>query len=209
MSRPLMMSAAAITALALAACSDSGSNAGQDLANPGDSPMANTVQDMAAGPVGMASAMTANSPEDYVRLAAIGDLYEVEAGRIAATRATRDDVKAFANMMVEHHTKNTEDLKKVLSDNTINITPPTQLDNRRAGMIQNLRAAEDDAFDMVYLHQQLAAHLEAQTLHGRYAEDGDNVPLRTAATLTKPVVDGHLERVKEIGGDALERAMPD
>lgn len=209
MNRHSIFATVAVAALiGLTACNDTGSNANKDVSNPGDSAPVNAVQDVAAAQVGLGSAITANTPEEYVNAAAMADMYEIEAGKIAATRAKRPDVKAFGAMMVEHHTKNSADLKKALADNNIMIAPPAALDDRRAGMLNNLRAAGDDAFDLTYLHQQLAAHLEALTLHGGYADRGDNAVLKAAAAKTKPVVQGHLDQVRTIGGDALASALP-
>jgi putative membrane protein len=208
MSKSLKMGAAALAVLALAACHKTGSNAGADVAKPSDSAAVNTVQDVAAGPVGLASASTANTPEEFVKAAAIADIYEIEAGKIAVARAKRADVKTFGQMMIDMHTKTSDDLKAALKNNNIAIAPPTALDDRRLGMLQNLRAAGDSDFDLAYLHQQLAAHLEALTLHGGYADHGDNPVLKAAAAKTKPVVQAHIDELKKIGGSALEDASP-
>lgn len=209
MKRHIGLTTVAVAALiGLAACHDTGSNAKKDVTNPGDSAPVNAVQDAAAGPVGLGSAATANTPQEFVNAAAMGDMYEIESGKIAATRAKRADVKAFANMMVEHHTKTSADLKKALADNKIMITPPAALDDRRMGMLNNLKAAGDADFDLAYLHQQAAAHLEALTLHGGYADRGDNAVLKAAAAKTKPVVESHIAELKKIGGDAIAAMLP-
>ncbi len=209
MNRHAIFTTAAVAALiALGGCHKTGSNANQDAAQPGDSAPVNAVQDAAAGPVGLGSAVTANTPDEFVKAAAMADMYEIEAGKIAAMRAKRADVKAFAAMMIEHHTKTSNDLKKALADNKIMITPPAVLDDRRMGMLNNLKAAGDADFDLAYLHQQVAAHLEALTLHGGYADRGDNAVLKAAAAKTKPVVQHHLDELKKIGGDAVADALP-
>ena len=204
----ILTTVAAAALMGLAACHDTGSNANKDVSNPGDSAPVNTVQDVAAGPTGMASAAMANTPEEFVKGAAIGDMYEIESSKIAVQRAKRADIKAFAQMMIDHHTKTTADLKKALADNKIAITPPAAMDDRRMGMVNNLKAAGDADFDMAYLHQQAAAHLEALTLHGGYADRGDNAVLKAAAAKTKPVVESHIAELKKIGGDAVAAMLP-
>lgn len=209
MIRHTIFATAAVAALiGLAACHETGSNANKDATNPGDSAPVNAVQDAAAGPVGMASAATANTAAEFVPAAAMSDMYEIEAGKIAQARAKRADVKAFGKMMVEAHTKTSTDLKKVLADNKIDIAPPAALDDRRNGMLNNLKAAGDADFDLAYLHQQAAAHLEALTLMGNYADHGDNPALKAAAAKTKPVVQAHLDHLKTVGGDAIAADLP-
>jgi putative membrane protein len=58
------------------------------------------------------------------------------------------------------------------------------------------------------LHQQLAAHLEALTLHSGYADHGDNPVLKAAAAKTKPIVQSHIDQLKKIGGNALSDTAP-
>jgi putative membrane protein len=206
MSRTLLLSCAMFSALTLAACHKSGSNADQDLANPGDSAPVNTVQDVAAGPVGLASAATIGATTDgFVPAAAMADMYEIEAGKIAVQRGQSADVKAFGQMMVDQHTKLSNEMKATLQAAGI-APPPATLDDRRQGMLNNLKAAGDADFDAAYLHQQLAAHLEALTLHSTYASRGDNAALKAAAEKAKPVIQSHIDKLRQIGGDALKDA---
>lgn len=196
-----------IAALALAGCHKTGSNANQDLSNPGQSAPVNTVQDVAAMPVGQASAVSnITDANGYVQAAAMADMYEVEAGKIAVARAKDPAVKAFGQMMIDDHTMTTDNLKSTLSKSGLSITPPMQLDERRKGMLDNLRAAGDADFDLAYLHQQLAAHLEALTLHKGYAAAGDNAELKALAAKTAPVIQKHIDRLRQIGGDKLKDA---
>jgi putative membrane protein len=199
-----LLSAAAISAVALtAACHKTGSNAGKDLTNPGQSAPVNTVQDAAAGAVGMASSLTPTDAQGFVTAATIGNMYEIEAGKIAAQRGKSAEVKAFGKMMVADHTKIGKDMDAAVKASGANLTPPTAMDERRKGMIDNLKAAGDADFDLAYLHQQLAAHIETDNLLKGYRDHGDNDTLKAAAGKTVPVVEHHLDEVKRIGGDKL------
>jgi putative membrane protein len=208
MSRTLLLSCAVFSALTLAACHQTGSNADKDVTNPGDSAPVNTVQDVAAGPVGLASAATIGATtEGFVPAAAMADMYEIEAGKIAVARGKSADVKKFGQMMIDHHTKMSNEFKAALKAANI-AEPPATLDDRRQGMLNNLKAAGDADFDAAYLHQQLAAHLEALTLHKTYASRGDNATLQAIAEKAQPVVQSHIDELRRIGGDALKDAAP-
>jgi putative membrane protein len=78
------------------------------------------------------------------------------------------------------------------------VTPPAALDNRRQGMIDNLKAAKPGDFDKEYVSQQVAAHNEALTLMKGYADHGDTDALKTAAGAIAPVVQMHLDMIKKI-----------
>ena len=61
---------------------------------------------------------------------------------------------------------------------------------------------------LAYLHQQLAAHTEALTLHREYAAAGDNEVLKGVASAAVPKIEHHLGMVREAGGDKLDGAVP-
>lgn len=200
----------AMTALGLllAGCHKTGANAGQDVSNPGDSAVVNTAQDVAATAVGAGSAVVdGTKAENYVPAAAMGDMYEIEAAKIAQQRSKDSKIKAFAQMMITDHTASSAKIKAALASAGLNISPPVALDDRRNGMLQNLRAAGDADFDLAYLHQQLAAHTEALALHKEYSSAGDNAQLKTIAAAIVPVVEHHLSEIKTIGGDKLSDAV--
>jgi putative membrane protein len=156
------------------------------------------VEDGTAGLVGKVSAEMTTTTKGFVAAAATGDMYEVEAGRIAERRGQSDAVKDFARQMVQAHTATTAALKSTLAGNNIDIAPPAHLDDRRQGMIDNLRGATDADFDHRYLVQQLAAHKEAQILMHGYAKDGDNAAVKRFAADTLPKVNEHLAMLRKL-----------
>jgi putative membrane protein len=204
----LLFVASLSAVVGLAACHKTGENAGKDVENPGQSAPVNTVQDMAAGPVGVGSAATigANTTDGFVTGAAMGDMYEIEASKIALQRSKNPDIKKLAQMLIDHHTAMTADLKSALAAGKVSVAPPAALDERRKGMLDNLRAAGDTDFDLAFLHQQLAAHLEALTLHKGYGTMGDNATLKAVADKAAPKIQQHLDQIRKVGGAKLDAA---
>src|SRR5262245_59753292 len=64
---------------------------------------------------------------DFVAKAGASDMYEIQAGQLACTRAKNADVKAFAKMMVTAHTKSTNDLKAAIASSGVTLAPPATL----------------------------------------------------------------------------------
>src|SRR4051812_11897048 len=159
------------------------------------------AQDMMGGAVGMASAaVVSRDTETFVTSASIGDLYEIEAGRMAALRGQSDQVRTLGAMMVEHHTTSMHQMQSALmSSETPDLTPTTALDQRRRGMIDNLTDATDDAFDRRYLDQQRMSHQETVALLKGYADKGDNPQLRSVAMGGLPMVERHLKMIAKSG----------
>ncbi|WP_309643984.1 DUF4142 domain-containing protein [Phenylobacterium sp.] len=185
------------SALLLVACQQKDEVA--TAADPGASNAAvNAAQDATSAAVGATSAATLGqvSTEAFVTNAAISDLYEIQAGQIAQAKGQAAGVKAFGKMMVADHTALAAAMNPLVA--TAGVTPPTGLDERRKGLIDNLNAAAPADFDKVYLAQQTAAHDEALALMRGYSENGDNAALKDAAAKAAPKIQAHLTHVSEL-----------
>lgn len=156
------------------------------------------MKDATAGAVGAISAEMTTTTKGFVQAAALSDMYEVEAGKIAVERGQTRAVRDFGQKMVDAHTATTDKLKSVLSRNNIDITPPSALDNRRQGMIDDLRGAKGADFDHRYLVQQVAAHKEARILMRGYAKSGDNDAVKRFASETLPKIEDHLAMAQKL-----------
>ena len=211
MKHKLTLAAAAVSALALTACNRQDGSAANTsatgmAANPGQSAPVNAAQDAVGGAVGQTAAATVGSRDTgaFVENAARSDMYEIQAGQLAQQKAKSADVKAFGKMMVTDHTTLTNEMKPLI--NKAGLTPPTSLDERRQGLIDNLKAASAQDFDKTYMNQQAAAHEEALTLMEGYAQNGGNADLKAAAAKAAPKVQAHLERARtlqsQLGGGA-------
>lgn len=197
MKNAVLFAAAAATALSLAACQRK--EATPNPAEPGTSNQAvNAAQDATSAAVGTVSAATVGqvSTDAFVNNAAMGDMYEIQAGRIAEKKGQSAGVKDFGKMMVTDHTALSNEMKPLIT--AAGKTPPPALDERRKGMLDNLNAAPASDFDKVYLDQQEAAHNEALTLMQGYADHGDNAGLKAAAAKAVPKVQAHLDKVKQL-----------
>lgn len=197
MKRVFMFAAAAVAALSMAACQKK--DAVADPADPGTTNSAvNAAQDATAAAVGATSAATMGqmSTDDFVANATISDMYEIQAGQIAQKKGQSQGVKDFGKMMVTDHTALSNEMKPLVT--AAGKTPPTGLDERRKGMLDNLNAAAPADFDKTYLAQQEAAHNEALTLMQGYADKGDDAGLKAAAGKAVPKIQAHLDRVKQL-----------
>lgn len=183
----------AASTLALAACGDN-ETAG-DVGEAANSAV-NEVQDTAAGAVGAVTAPMVNTADGYVTNAAISDMYEVQSSQLALEKAQSPEVKTFAQKMINDHTATTKQLKSTIASANLNLTPPTTLDSRRQGMLDNLKGLSGAEFDNAYLEQQTAAHEEALKLHRGYAQDGDTPALTNLAGEIAPKIENHLQMVQ-------------
>jgi putative membrane protein len=144
----------------------------------------------------------APSTPDFVQTAATSDMYEVEAGKIASEKGQSNAVKQFGQMMVEAHSKTTEELKAIVAAEKINVQLPTALDSSHQKMIDALNNAKPADFDKTYAEQQEEAHGDAEDLFEDYSEGGDNAALKAFAAKVLPVIKQH-----EQEADKLEASL--
>lgn len=202
MHRTSILTAAAVAALSLSACNrpaeQANTAAGNMAASPGQTAPMNAAQDAVGAAVGATSAATLGSHDTgaFVDNAARGDMYEIQAGQLAEQKAKSAEVKAFGKMMVTDHTALQNEMKPLVTK--AGLTPPAELDERRKGFLDNLKAASAADFDKTYIDQQVAAHDEALTLMKGYAENGDNADLKAAAAKTAPKVQAHLDKARAL-----------
>jgi putative membrane protein len=179
--------------MTLAACEDGGlfdRNAPNTTGPVSTGPMGGTHRQMAA-----ANPMSPTTT-DYVGNAATSDMYEIEAGRIAAQKARDQRVKNFGQMMASDHGNNSAKLKAALPPG---VTPPARLDAEHDAKLTQLRNAPAGAgFDRLYMQQQVAAHEQALAMHQNYARNGDVASLREVASGAVPVVEGHLRQARSL-----------
>ena len=154
------------------------------------------VQDVAGGLLGRAGAAMTTSARGFVDNAAISDLYEIASGELALTRARSEQVRSMARMMVDDHQASSQKMRGIIGRDP-DLLPPSELDARRQTMMQHLMDATDD-FDSTYVDQQVLAHQEAVTLMHSYRDHGSDEALRQFATETAPVIERHLEHVKQL-----------
>jgi putative membrane protein len=144
------------------------------------------------------AACGAPSTPDFVQKAAMSDMYEVEAGKIASQKGKSDAVKQFGQQMVDAHSKTTEELKTIVRAEKIDVELPAKLDDKHQGLIDALNNASADDFDKTYAKQQVDAHQEAVELFDSYTKQGDNAALKQSAAKTLPVIQQHLDMAKKL-----------
>src|SRR6476659_5363050 len=110
------------------------------------------------------------STVDFIQKAAMSDMYEVQAGKLAADKGQSDVVKQFGQQMVDAHTKTTEELTGIVKSKNIKVDLPTEVD----------------------------AHQDAADLFKKYASNGDDADVKQFAEKTLPIIEHHLDEAKKL-----------
>lgn len=191
MTRHLLIVGAAAAALTLAACNRQTETPTDATAMPDANPAATvpTPADEAAAP-------------DFVTKAAASNMFEIQAAQLAVNRSNDDQVKAFAQQMIDDHTKAGNDLQAAIAQSGQNLTMPTALPQDMQDKLNDLQQASAEDFNRAYVTGQVDAHQATLDLLKRYAEDGDVPALKTFAANTGAVVQQHYDKAK-----AMQDAM--
>lgn len=147
---------------------------------------------------GLARAATSITRHQFSTRAAIANMYELEAARIALQRSQREDVKEFARTMIADHEKIGSELTSFLGATNSPQMPPDKLDALHQTLIDDLNRAGGGEFDRLYIKQQKLAHQEAITLFTTYRNVGRDDGMRNLAGLALPVLKKHLNMVNDL-----------
>jgi putative membrane protein len=178
----LKLLAAAALSLGLIACSPENPNS-EATTTPAETP-------------DTAAATPDDSTKNFVEKAALSDMFEIEASKIALERSKVQPVKDFAQMMIDMHGATTAELGPLAS--AAGVTPPSALDNDHTAKLDELKNAKVEDFDDKYIDQQTDAHENALNLMKDYAANGKNAGIQAFAAKTAPAVDDHLTKVKAL-----------
>jgi putative membrane protein len=133
---------------------------------------------------------------DFVKEAAMSDMLEIEAAKIAEKKGNANE-KSFAAQMITDHTKTSSELKQMVSGDA-KAALPTALDDASQKKLAKLRDAKSDDFASEYDPMQVSAHKDATSLFERYAKGGDDPKLKDWAGKTLPALQHHLEMAQDM-----------
>lgn len=137
-----------------------------------------------------------NPDQKFAEKAALGSMMEVEAGKIAVEKATNADVKAFAQQMIDDHSKVGDQLKGIAA--TKNMTLPTMLSESQQKDLNDLREQTGADFDKKYVSMMVDDHKDDVDDFQDAADKLDDGDLKTFAINTLPTLQKHKMAIEEI-----------
>lgn len=135
--------------------------------------------------------------QGFVDKVAASNRYEIEAARIAKDKSKSEQVRDFAEAMIDEHGKAQSQLQAAVTAAGNGLKFDPKLNPDQQAQLDALRNAAA-GFDDVYVGQQRTAHEQALSLLRDYAESGTVQPLREHAQQASTVVAKHLDEVKKL-----------
>lgn len=133
----------------------------------------------------------------FLKDAAEAGLAEVEAGKTAAGKATNPDVKAFAQKLVDDHTKAHAELATLAASKNVKLpTDPSMVDKAKLKVLAMREAA---SFDKHFIKTMgVEAHEDAIKRFEKEIRDGKDADVKAFASKILPALQEHLQMAKDL-----------
>ena len=125
----------------------------------------------------------------FLATATQSDQNEIALSQLAQQKATNPAVKAFADKMVDEHTKMTASMKPFADD--WGLTPPSGPDSDHQSELNKLQGMSGNDFDKEYISDMVTDHAKALRAFTTEAKDTKDVKFRAAVIKGKTAVAAH------------------
>jgi putative membrane protein len=158
-------------------------------------------------PIGGVSAQGINDAQ-IASIVVSANKVDIDAGKLAASRSTNDEVRAFARLMVTDHTgvnKSATDLAAKLK-----VTPQDNATSQSLKMdgeknLAHLKTLKGAAFDKAYIDHEVAYHQQViDALDKTLIPGATNEELKALLVKVRPAFVAHLEHAKRLQGAAVQ-----
>ena len=139
------------------------------------------------------------SDKEFMTKAAHAGYAEVEAGKMALEKSENEDVRQFAQRMIDDHTKAGDELKKLAENKGVSL--PTEPSEDQKETANELSELESEEFDSEYMDAQVSDHETVIGFFEDEARDGSDSDVIAFADKTLPTLKSHLEMAENISGN--------
>ena len=162
---------------------------------------------MSAGILSLATALAWGqgakvSDAQIAEIVVIANMVDIDAGKLAESKATNPDVKAFGERMVTDHTAVNKSAKELVTK--LHVTPeenPTSDALKKGGEenVAKLKKLSGAAFDKAYIDHEVAYHEQVlAALDKTLIPDATNPELKALLVKVRPAFEDHLEHAKKL-----------
>jgi putative membrane protein len=139
----------------------------------------------------------APSTTDFIAQATIGDIFGVEAGKLAMQRGG-DKIKSFAEKAVKDHEESSQALKSLIEGGKVRASVPVAIDSARQAILDKLSKLQGADFDKEYSNAQASAQADTLSLFERYSKGGDHSDLKLFAVKRLPNLEERVRLAKDL-----------
>jgi putative membrane protein len=131
--------------------------------------------------------------------AARDHLAEVELGKLAASKASDERVKKFAEQMVQDHGKAADELKSIAMSKGVDL--PDTVDRKHQRMEKNLEKKSGAEFDRAYMSDMVKEHQKDLKELQKAAKDARDPEVKAIAEKGANMIRGHLDMARQVAAE--------
>ena len=143
-----------------------------------------------------ATTTVADKDKDFLTDAGKGGLAEVDVAKDAVAHAANADVKAFAQKLVDDHTKANEKLAALAVSKGVTI--PSEIQGGMKEVKERLMKLTGKSFDEAFLKQMVDDHTATIAKFEDESKNGADADAKKFAADTLPTLRGHLAKAKAL-----------
>lgn len=177
-----------------------GSTTGQTVTTPPPATTAPPATSTSGATKPATGTPLSRADSNVVQEMALAHMAEIEAARTAQSKSQNEQVRAYAQQMIDDHTKGLNEVKDVAQAK--GVTLPAELDRTRKSRHDKLAALSGDAFDRAYMAQGgVSDHKKVHQQLQRAQAKAKDPEIKALAARTLPIVDQHLNKAQQLQKD--------
>jgi putative membrane protein len=132
----------------------------------------------------------------FVKKALEGSMAEVQMGQLALQKSSDDQVKQFAQRMVDDHGKMVDQMKPVAEQMGVKV--PDSPSKGQMKSMEKMKALSGDDFDKAYIKDMVKDHKKDSSEFKQEAQSTQNPQLKELVTQGSQTIDSHLQQIQQI-----------
>src|SRR5277367_22550 len=135
----------------------------------------------------------------FVKKALQGGIAEVQLGQLTLQKSNNDQVKQFAQKMIDDHTRLGDQMKPVAQQ--VGVAVPTEPSKKDKQTMAKLQALSGSAYDQAYIKDMVKDHKQDLGDFQTEASSGQDQTVKDAANQGSKVIAQHLQMIQQIAKD--------
>ncbi len=148
-----------------------------------------------------------NADSKFMMMAATSSMNEISLSNQALSKSSNEEVKKMAQMLIDDHTKASEELKPIAASK--GVTLPTEPDSKHKSAMEKMGTKSGADFDKEYIKMMVKDHEKAVAMFQKEATDGKDAEAKAFAAKTLPTLQGHLEMARTMMSKMSGEKMAD
>ncbi|MDQ3321633.1 MAG: DUF4142 domain-containing protein [Acidobacteriota bacterium] len=137
-----------------------------------------------------------NADSKFMMMAAVGDMNEIGLSNVALQKSQNEEVKRMAQMIIDDHTKASEELKPLAMSKGVML--PAEMDAKHKAMMDKMSTMSGDDFDKMYVKTMVKDHEKAVKMFQKESMSGKDMDAKAFAAKTLPVLQSHLTMARSM-----------